>query len=123
MRYESFAEFVRPGKTVRKEADTAAEDTPIENIDKSIQMISSRLSDELLEMILSKEPVFFERLVMELLNRMGYAFDDDSVIVTKYTGDEDIDGIIKEDKFGFNNIYVQAKRWNGNVGRPEIQNF
>lgn len=110
MRYESFAEFVRPGKTVRKEADTAAEDTPIENIDKSIQMISSRLSDELLEMILSKEPVFFERLVMELLNRMGYAFDDDSVIVTKYTGDEDIDGIIKEDKFGFNNIYVQAKR-------------
>ena len=123
MRYESFAEFVRPGKTVRKEADTAAEDTPIENIDKSIQMISSRLSDELLEMILSKEPAFFERLVMELLNRMGYAFDDDSVIVTKYTGDEGIDGIIKEDKFGFSNIYVQAKRWNGNVGRPEIQKF
>ena len=123
MRYESFAEFVRPGKTVKKEADTAAEDTPIENIDKSIQMISSRLSDDLLEMILSKEPAFFERLVMELLNRMGYAFDDDSVIVTKYTGDEGIDGIIKEDKFGFSNIYVQAKRWNGNVGRPEIQKF
>ena len=83
----------------------------------------TRLSDELLEMILSKEPAFFERLVMELLNRMGYAFDDDSVIVTKYTGDEGIDGIIKEDKFGFSNIYVQAKRWNGNVGRPEIQKF
>lgn len=54
---------------------------------------------------------------------MGYAFDDESVIATKYTGDEGIDGIIKEDKFGFNNIYVQAKRWNGSVGRPEIQKF
>lgn len=54
---------------------------------------------------------------------MGYAFDDESVIATKYTGDEGIDGIIKEDRFGFSNIYIQAKRWSGTVGRPEIQKF
>lgn len=123
MQYESFVEFVRPNKSVQEEAGIEENDTPIENIDKSIKMISSRLSDELLEMILSKEPIFFERLVLDLLSRMGYAFDDESAIATKYSGDEGIDGIIKEDKFGFSNIYVQAKRWSGTVGRPEIQKF
>lgn len=128
MKYESFVEFVKPNKNIQKETnieedDTPENDTPIENIDKSIKMISSRLSDELLEMILSKEPIFFERLVLDLLNKMGYAFDNDSAIATKYSGDEGIDGIIKEDKFGFNNIYIQAKRWSGAVGRPEIQKF
>lgn len=123
MQYESFVEFVRPNKNVQEETDIKENDTPIENIDKSIKMISSRLSDELLEMILSKEPIFFERLVLDLLNKMGYAFDDESVIATKYSNDEGIDGIIKEDKFGFNNIYIQAKRWSGTVGRPEIQKF
>lgn len=123
MKYESFIEFVRPNKSVKEETSIEENDTPIENIDKSIKMISSRLGDELLEMILSKEPIFFERLVLDLLNKMGYAFDDDSAIATKYRGDEGIDGIIKEDKFGFSNIYIQAKRWNGTVGRPEIQKF
>lgn len=123
MKYESFVEFVKPNKSVQEETSIEEDDTPIENIDKSIKMISSRLSDELLEIILSKEPIFFERLVLDLLNKMGYAFDDSSTIATKYSGDEGIDGIIKEDKFGFSNIYIQAKRWSGAVGRPEIQKF
>lgn len=123
MKYESFVEFVRPNKSVQEEPSIEDDDTPIENIDKSIKMISSRLSDELLEMILSKEPIFFERLVLDLLNKMGYAFDDESAIATIYSGDEGIDGIIKEDKFGFSSIYIQAKRWSGVVGRPEIQKF
>lgn len=123
MKYKSFVDFFRPNKSVEEKNDLEENNTPIENIDKSIKMISSRLSDDLLEMILSKKPIFFERLILDLLNRMGYAFDDDSAIATKYSGDEGIDGIIKEDKFGFNNIYIQAKRWNGSVGRPEIQKF
>lgn len=127
MKYKSFAEFlkpIKPNKSVTiEEVNTEESSTPIENIDKSIKMISSRLSDELLEMILSKEPIFFERLVLDLLNRMGYAFDNESAITTKYSGDEGVDGIIKEDKFGFNNIYIQAKRWSDTVGRPEIQRF
>lgn len=123
MKYKSFVDFFRPNKSVEEKNDLEENNTPIENIDKSIKMISSRLSDDLLEMILSKKPIFFERLILDLLNRMGYTFDDDSAIATKYSGDEGIDGIIKEDKFGFNNIYIQAKRWNGSVGRPEIQKF
>lgn len=124
MKYKTFVEFFKPNKSVTTEEISIEENiTPIENIDKSIKMISSRLSDELLEMILSKEPIFFERLVLDLLNKMGYAFDDESAIATKYSGDEGIDGIIKEDKFGFSNIYIQAKRWSGTVGRPEIQKF
>ena len=124
MKYSSFADFVNPNKDiVMQDIMNEESNTPIENIDHSIKMISSRLSDDLLEVILSKEPSFFERLVLDLLSRMGYAFDDASVISTKYTNDEGIDGIIKEDKFGFNNIYIQAKRWSGTVGRPEIQKF
>lgn len=124
MKYSSFADFVNPNKDiVMPDIMNEESNTPIENIDHSIKMISSRLSDDLLEVILSKEPSFFERLVLDLLSRMGYAFDDASVISTKYTNDEGIDGIIKEDKFGFNNIYIQAKRWSGTVGRPEIQKF
>lgn len=124
MKYDSFVNFIRPNnKVVSDKSDEVVDSTPIENIDKSLKMISSRLSDELLDMILSKEPIFFERLVLDLLNKMGYAFDEESVIATKYLNDEGIDGIIKEDKFGFSNIYIQAKRWSGNVGRPEIQKF
>ena len=74
MRYESFAEFVRPGKTVRKEADTAAEDTPIENIDKSIQMISSRLSDELLENDLIKRASLFRTIGNGTVKSYGLCF-------------------------------------------------
>lgn len=123
MKYKTFVEFVRPNKELIEENTVEENSTPIESIDRSLKMISSRLSDELLEMILAKEPIFFERLVLDLLNKMGYAFDDESVIATKYTGDEGIDGIIKEDRFGFSNIYIQAKRWSGTVGRPEIQKF
>lgn len=123
MKYKTFVEFVRPNKELIEENTVEENSTPIESIDRSLKMISSRLSDELLEMILSKEPIFFERLVLDLLNKMGYAFDDESVIATKYTGNEGIDGIIKEDRFGFSNIYIQAKRWSGTVGRPEIQKF
>ena len=113
MKYSSFADFVNPNKDiVMQDIMNEESNTPIENIDHSIKMISSRLSDDLLEVI-----------VLDLLSRMGYAFDDASVISTKYTNDEGIDGIIKEDKFGFNNIYIQAKRWSGTVGRPEIQKF
>lgn len=124
MRYEGFASFAKHNDQEPNQDKVIKETTPLENIDKSIKMISSRLSDELLEVILSKEPIFFEKLVLDLLDKMGYAYDEESVITTNYCGDEGIDGIIKEDKFGFNNIYIQAKRWNrSTVGRPEIQKF
>lgn len=124
MQYEGVRDFVNRHNENDDKKSENKKPTPLENIDQSIKMISSRLSDELLDMILSKEPIFFEKLVLDLLDKMGYAYDEESIISTDYCGDEGIDGIIKEDKFGFSNIYVQAKRWNRSaVGRPEIQKF
>ena len=84
------------------------------------------LADEILEKIRNVEPAFFERLVVELLVKMGYggSMKDAGKAIGK-SGDEGIDGTIKEDKLGLDIIYIQAKRWkDGNtVGRPEIQKF
>lgn len=123
MKYDNFVEFFQRYKEMSERNSNKENITPLENIDMSLKMISSRLSDELLELIFSKEPIFFEKLVLDLLEKMGYAFDTKSIIRTRYGNDEGIDGIVKEDKFGFRNIYVQAKRWNNSVGRPEIQKF
>jgi len=70
-------------------------------------------------------PAFFERLVVELLVKMGYGGSlKDAGKATRLTSDEGIDGIIKEDKLGLDFIYIQAKRWdNQSVGRPDIQSF
>jgi restriction system protein len=84
------------------------------------------LADEILEKIRNVEPAFFERLVVELLVKIGYggSMKDAGKAIGK-SGDEGIDGTIKEDKLGLDIIYIQAKRWkDGNtVGRPEIQKF
>ena len=82
------------------------------------------LEGELLEQVKSASPSFFERLVVELLVRMGYGgtLRDAGQAVGK-SGDGGIDGIIKEDRLGLDVIYLQAKRWDSTVGRPEIQKF
>ena len=105
MKYDNFVEFFQRYKEMSERNSNKENITPLENIDMSLKMISSRLSDELLELIFSKEPIFFEKLVLDLLEKMGYAFDTESIIRTRYGNDEGIDGIVKEDKFGFRNIY------------------
>ncbi len=98
--------------------------TPEENIDKIYKKINEQLADDLLEIILEKDPYYFERLVMDVLTKMGYGdSNNNSNIVTKKSGDEGIDGIINQDKLGLDKIYIQAKRWNENVSRPELQKF
>ena len=75
-------------------------------------------------MVIQQTPVFFEKLVVDLLVAMGYGgAGKDSAIVTPYSRDDGIDGIIKEDKLGLDNIYVQAKRWTNQVTKPQIQQF
>ncbi len=102
------------------------ENTPEENIEQSFQKIRKSLASDLLSKILDLSHAFFEKLVVELLVKMGYggSITDAGKALGK-SGDEGIDGIIKEDKLGLDTIYIQAKRWkNGNVvGRPEIQKF
>ena len=74
--------------------------------------------------ILSCSPKFFEDLVIDLLLKMGYGGSKkDAGSRLGQSGDGGIDGIIKEDQLGLDVIYIQAKRWQGSVGRPEIQKF
>ncbi len=107
-------------------ADITTTDTPEENLDKAYQRIRKSLAFELLNKVVELSPSFFERLVVELLVKMGYggSMKDAGRAIGK-SGDEGIDGTIKEDKLGLDIIYIQAKRWKpGNVvGRPEIQKF
>ena len=103
-----------------------AEDTPEDVMNQAFREINARISDELLTAISEQSPGFFERLVVQLLVKMGYggSFDDAGIVVGK-SSDEGIDGIIREDKLGFSSIYIQAKRWDPKttIGRPEIQKF
>lgn len=130
MRYSSFAEFV--GKTA-SEANTRTAapmvietETPQEILERVYSKVNEKLADELLTQILAQTPDFFESMVVKLLEKMGYGgMVKGAGIVTRSSRDEGIDGIINEDKLGFNQIYIQAKRWDidHTVGRPEIQKF
>jgi restriction system protein len=108
------------------ETDEIIKLTPEELLEDSYQKIRKALAQELLNKVIILSPAFFEKLVVELLVKMGYggSIKDAGRAIGK-SGDEGIDGTIKEDKLGLDIIYVQAKRWQkGNtVGRPEIHKF
>ena len=98
--------------------------TPEDLIEAGYQSIKKSIELELLLKLKSVHPSFFEKIVVELLVKMGYGGSiAEAGKATRYTNDEGIDGIIKEDKLGLDVIYIQAKRWEGSVGRPEIQKF
>lgn len=114
-----------PAKSIA-ETSLESDDTPEDIMENAFQKINVKIADELLSAIMDQSPHFFERLVVQLLVKMGYggAFDNAAKVVGK-TNDEGIDGIIREDKLGFSSIYIQAKRWDPTttIGRPEIQKF
>lgn len=127
-KFESFQDFIKSSnpKTPDGENPSSKEETPLEIINKEYQLLSNELYDELLTTIMSQTPAFFERLVMDLLEHMGYGGQlSDAGKVTGQPGDEGIDGIIRQDALGFDKIYVQAKRWKADhaVGEPDIQQF
>ncbi len=98
--------------------------TPEEIFESEYLNIRKALAQDLLSKVKSCTPAFFEKLVVDLLVRMGYGGSlGDAGKAIGRSGDEGIDGIIKEDKLGLDVIYIQAKRWEGGVGRPEIQKF
>jgi len=98
--------------------------TPEEALEEAYQDIRDALRQELLRQIKKCSPTFFEKLVVDLIVKMGYggSIVDAGQAIGK-SGDEGIDGIIKEDKLGLDIIYLQAKRWEATIGRPEIQKF
>lgn len=98
--------------------------TPEEQIEYGFQKIREDLAAELLRRIKEASPAFFERVVVELLVAMGYGGSrQDAGSTVGRSGDGGVDGVIKEDRLGLDVIYVQAKRWDTTVGRPEIQKF
>ncbi len=128
--FPSFLEFQNSSRNNSDTEEVSVvevnEQTPEENLDKAYQRIRKSLASELLNKVVELSPTFFERLVVELLVKMGYggSIKDAGKAIGK-SGDEGIDGTIKEDKLGLDIIYIQAKRWKpGNVvGRPELHKF
>lgn len=129
---EQFPEFVS-FKELRHEViddkpesltSAAAGITPEEALDAAYQRLRVDLEADLLEQVKAASSSFFERLVVELLVKMGYGGTlQDAGQAVGRSGDGGIDGIIKEDRLGLDVIYIQAKKWEGAVGRPEIQKF
>jgi len=105
-------------------ADPSA--TPEETLEESYQAIRKKVEADLLDAVKQASPQFFEKLVVELLVKMGYGGtleDAGRALAVGRSHDGGIDGIIKEDHLGLDAIYVQAKRWQATVGRPEVQAF
>lgn len=129
-RFEEFQEFRQASKKNCPEKVTHTDDselsssTPEETLEQAYQQLRDEVANELLQSVKSNTPDFFEKLVVHLIVSMGYGGSvKEAGRATKKTGDEGIDGVIKEDRLGLEVIYLQAKRWEAAVGRPEIQKF
>jgi restriction system protein len=125
-RFPEFQEFRASTRPPRKESveETLNGATPEEEIESIWRTLRDELAEELLTQVKNVPPSFFERLVVDLLVAMGYGGSRiEAAESVGRSGDGGIDGIIKEDKLGLDAVYVQAKRWDGAVGRPTVQGF
>ena len=126
-RYPEFVEFRAPKhreQPVPPADDDSEEKTPEEMLEDSYQKFRNNIASELLARVKASSPPFFERLVVELLLNMGYGGSrKEAGEAIGRAGDEGIDGVINEDRLGLDVIYLQAKKWDGTVGRPEVQKF
>jgi restriction system protein len=126
--YPKFVEFMERKREDKAEGEAesmvATDQTPVESMENAYQQLRLNLARELLDRLKACSPSFFERIVVKLLVAMGYggSIKDAGQALGK-SGDEGIDGTIKEDPLGLDVVYVQAKRWEATVGRPEIQKF
>jgi restriction system protein len=124
--YNEFLNITNQNKPDDESTNEIETHTPEELMETAFQNIKNTLADEILDKIRNVSPAFFEKLVVDLLVKMGYggSIKDAGKAIGK-TGDEGIDGTIKEDKLGLDVIYIQAKRWKdgSSVGRPELQKF
>ena len=98
--------------------------TPEEQIEQAYELLRENLSSELLFQLKTASPAFFEKVVVDVLVKMGYGGSlKDAGKAIGRSGDEGIDGIINEYRLGLDSIYIQAKKWDGTISRPEIQKF
>lgn len=136
--YESFREFneseeatgsknnlVENEEEGTDKLEAVIDETPDDAFENAFQKIHRELQDALMEEVMRISPKAFEQMVLDLMAKMGYGTFENAGRTTSYAGDEGIDGIIMEDKLGFDLIYIQAKKWGKDhvVGRPEVQAF
>lgn len=128
-RFEEFNLFASPGKTEQQntlpfQVTAQSSVTPDEQIANAYLALNKSLGDEILTAIKSASASFFEQVVVDLMLAMGYGGSrEEAGKATQKTNDDGIDGIIKEDRLGLDIIYLQAKRWQNTVHRPEIDKF
>ena len=126
--FDEFKQFrtvkhVKAAKRVKGKL-TPEELTPREALDNAYQSIRNELASDLVQQLETVSPSMFENIVVDLVTKMGYGGNrKDAVAAIGGTGDEGVDGVIKEDRLGLDVVYIQAKRWKNIVGRPEIQKF
>jgi restriction system protein len=136
MRFDGFRDFRARSRRDNKTAAGRAQipndeqssasliETPDEALEQAYSRLRTTVEAELIDTIKSVAPEFFEELVVDLLVHMGYGGNRaEAARAIGRTGDGGIDGVIDEDRLGLDSIYVQAKRWDSSVGRPEIQKF
>jgi restriction system protein len=126
--FAEFQEFQKGTKKAESEdvnvASEEAQSTPEETLEASYVNLRQTLAEELIERVKKCPPKFFEKLVVDLLVSMGYGGSrKDAGQAVGQSGDDGIDGIIKEDKLGLDVVYLEAKRWEATVGRPTVQAF
>jgi len=125
--YEQFNDFIsttRNGKQDLIQSDDIDDDlTPEEQIEKGVRRIQNELQDEVLDRVRQLPPEGFEQLVLRLLVGMGYGGSMEDVQGVARGADGGVDGVVNQDHLGLDRIYIQAKRWEGSVGRPVIQGF
>jgi restriction system protein len=128
--YDGFLAFKSRKRTVGSTANSYSptasnpDETPEDALASAYRTLRSDIEHELLDQVMLASPAFFEQLVVDLLVRMGYGGNrHDAARAVGRSGDGGIDGIINEDQLGLDVIYIQAKRWENNVGRPELQKF
>ncbi len=121
MQFDEFKEFRKSKKKSGDGTDADNGKTPEEEFEAAYENLRSELTSEVIHQLKECPPSLFEKIVIEVLVKMGYGgtLKDAGKAIGK-SGDEGIDGIIKEDRLGLDIIYIQAKRWENTVGRPEI---
>ena len=126
MRYDSFKAFTQPADSQMHTAQNKDDsETPDDALENAFNKINQSLADDILAEVMKLSPTAFEKMVLDLMAKMGYGTFANAAMTTSITGDEGIDGIIMEDKLGFDLIYIQVKHWGIDhfVGRPDIQAF
>ena len=129
-RFEEFRQFRAlrgtrsGGNAVAESLESDEQTTPEEALESAYGRLRDSLASEIIQQVKAASPSLFERLVVELLLKIGYGGSrQDAGRAIGRSGDEGIDGIINEDRLGLDIVYVQAKRWEASVGRPEVQKF